>query len=332
MANDYAGTSDLAGAVGAYYNKKFLERMVNATPAMDYCTKRPVPLHEGNVVYFARMANSSTTPSAYRIQYSAGREPISLENVTSVAVSATVEKYGNAKGIQDATQLMAINSVVEETSEEQGDQAGNIVDKRILQEAYGTSATPTGAGFSCFFHNGVSDTNLGASTSAGPIYAGTVEYDMNAVILRAAAAKLIARNVKPFENGYYALLCHTNTAFRLKADTSWQSAYKNTDPGVIRKGGFGEKAAYEGVMPIIDNNVWTSANGSVGDTLYYSVLLGRGALSVSEINGGTTFKTTSGADKYDPLDEFTTVGWKTLFAVARTNVSAGLIVVTADGN
>jgi N4-gp56 family major capsid protein len=187
--------------------------------------KKPLPANSGTVAYFPRMTNSSTTVSAYKIQYSAGYGPISTEAVVAANVSATVEQFGNAKAITDVTKLTAINSTVEEAVREIGDQAGVILDSRILQEAYGTSAAPTGAGFSSFAYNTVGKADLGASTSAYGTYAGTVEYGMTADTLRKSVKKLMARNVKPFDDGLYAFVMHTNSAFAIQADTAWQTAY-----------------------------------------------------------------------------------------------------------
>jgi N4-gp56 family major capsid protein len=320
----------MSGAVPNYYYKLYLERMVAKMRMLDYVTKRPVPLNEGNVIYFARMTSSSTTVSAYRVIYSAGYGPISTENALSTSVSATVEKFANAKAILDVTALTAINSTVEETVRETGDQAGTIIDIRVMQEGYGTSATPTGAGFSAFAYNTVGKADLGASTSNFYNYVGTVEYGLATSTIRASVSKLLMRNVEPLDDGYFAFICTAKSAYALQADTTWQSAYQYTDPENLRKGIAGD---YAGARIVIDNNITTSANGSNGNTLYYSFLLGRGALTVSDLDGGGSspqFYTVKGADKFDPVDEFITVGWKTVFAVARTNISAGLIVVTAD--
>jgi N4-gp56 family major capsid protein len=328
MANDYTGTADLTGAVPTFYSKKFLQRLVPKLRMMDYCMKKPLPEGNGTVMYFPRMTNLSTTVSAFKIEYSAGREPISPEALASAQVSATLEKYGNSVAILDVTRLAAINETVTEATNTLADQAGTILDKRIIQEANGTSATPTGAGFSCFFFNTVGKVDLGSSTSAGPTYAGTVEYGMTAKTVRAAMKKMLARNVESLDTGYFGFVMHVNQGMALQADSEWQTAYQYTDPENIRKGVAGE---YAGARIQIDNNITTSANGSNGNTLYYSLLLGRGAMGVSELNGGVKFYTSgTGADKYDTIDEFITLGWKALMVPARLNVSSGLIVVTAE--
>lgn len=327
---DYTGTGDLSGAVGSYYNKKFLERLAQkGMPAMEVVTKKELPEGNGVTVYWARQTNNTTTLSALRIQFSAGREPIGNENVPSSQISATVEKYGYSVGLNDVTVMAAINDTITETVLNNADQAANSVDKRVIEQAMGTSATATGAGFSMFFWNTVGAADLNTSTSAGFTYAGGTEYGMAASTIRAAVAKLRTRVVPTFDDGYYRMLVHPNTALKIQADTTYGNAYIYTDPSGLRAG---QAKPYAGTVLIEDANIKTSANGSNGDTLYYSVLVGKGALGASELIKGVKTYTVSGADKYDPIDEVTSVGWKVAFATARLNVSSGLIVVTADGN
>lgn len=327
---DYTGTGDLSGAVPVFYNKKFLERLVQkGMPAMEVVTKTKLPEGNGVTAYWARMTNNTTTLSALRIQFSAGREPIGTENVTSAQISGTVEKYGYAVGVNDVTKMAAINDTITETVQNNADQAAISVDKRILEEAYGTSATATGAGFSMFFYNTAGAADAGTSTSAGFTYAGTTEYAMAASTIRAAVGKMRTRVVPTFEDGFYRMLVHPNTSLKLQADTTYGAAYVYTDPSGIRSG---EPKPYAGTLLIEDSNIKTSANGSNGATLYYSVLVGKGALGATELLPGVKSYTVSGADKYDPIDEVTAVGWKVAFASARLNVSSGLIIVTADGN
>jgi N4-gp56 family major capsid protein len=324
MANAYTASTD-QNTLPNYYSKVFLERLVVGPKAMQFCMKKPLPKGSGTAAYFPRIVNPSDTVSAYKLTEGT---IISTEKVVDVQVSALIEQFGNAQAVTDITNLTAINGMVEEATRALADQADAILDQRILQEAYGTSATPTGQGFSAFAYNTVGGTDLGTSTSAFGTYVGNTEFRMTAATLRAATGKLRARNVKPFEDGYFGLLVHSDTASRLRDDSEWQSAYQYTDPKSIR---MGITSAYEGVKVVVDNNVTTSANGSGGNTLYYSVLLGQGAMGATELDGGISFYATNeGASKADPINQFTSIGWKSNFVPKILNVSCGLNVITAD--
>jgi N4-gp56 family major capsid protein len=167
-----------------------------------------------------------------------------------------------------------------------------------------------------------------AKISAWGTYLGTVEYRMTAATLRYAAKQLKRRNVAPLEDGFYALICHSDTAMQLQADSTWQAAYQYTDPENMRNGVAG---TYAGVKVQIDNNIVTSAYGSASATIYHSLLLGRGAMGVTELDGGVkTYTTNSGADKADPIDQFITFGWKANMVPVRLNASCGAIIMTCD--
>jgi len=298
MANAYTATADVAGFIPNYYSKVFLERLTPGPIMMDYCIKKPLPGNSGKVAYFPRMVNSSTTVSAYKL---AEGTVISTEKIDDAQVSATIEQFGNSKALWDLTEMTAINGTVEETVKELADQAKNILDKRILQEAYGTSATPSQYAFSVAAYNTVGGAEVQAS--AFQTYVGTVEFRMKASTVRNAVRRLKALNVAPLDDGFYALIAHSDSVMRLQADTEWQTAYQYTDPENIRKGVAG---TYAGAKVQIDNNIFTSAVGSAGATVYFSLLLGRGAVGVTELEGGVkTYTTAGGASKADPIDQLT---------------------------
>ena len=323
MANTTAASLN---TLPKYYSQVFLERLVPGPKMMPLCIQKPLQTGSGTTIYFPRITTPSLTVSAAKLTDGTAA---TIGIITDAQVSAVIEEYGQPIGISDTTNLTAINGTVEETTKALADQANNVLDGRIIQEAYGTSAMPSGAGFSCFAYNTVGKVDLGSSTSAFAIFAGTTEYRMTADTLRQAAAKLRARMVNPMDDGYYAAVVHSDTATRLRADSAWQNAYQYTDPESIRQG---ITSAFEGVKVIIDNNILVSASsGSNGCTTYSSILLGHGALGASELDGGVHFYTTAAtADKADPLAQFITVGWKAFFVPKRLNISCGLIVITCD--
>lgn len=320
-------TANVAGFLPNFYSKVFLERLVVDPIMMQYCVKKPLPMGTGKTVYFPRMVNSSRMVSAYKITEGTTITP---ELIDDQQVSAVIEQYANAKGIGDLTLATAIDTTVEETIKELADQAKAIIDTRIIEEAYGTSARSLwGGGFSTFAVNLASSADLGASTSAFFTYVGTSEYRIGATTLRQATKKLKALNVKPLDEGFYVLVCHSDTAMQLQADQGWKDAYQYTDAENMRKGVAG---VYGGVKIQVDNNIKTSAYGSGGATLYHSILLGRGALGATMLDGGvkTYYKPAGSAGTQDPVDQEATWGWKISFVPKILNVSCGLIVVTAD--
>ena len=112
-------------------------------------------------------------------------------------------------------------------------------------------------------------------------------------------------------------------------DSAWQAAYQYTDAENIRKGVAG---TYSGAKIQIDNNIYTSANGSLGAVVYYSLLLGKGALGVTELDGGvkTYMKKSGDQDTSNPINQFVTFGWKANMVPKILNANCGLILYTCD--
>jgi N4-gp56 family major capsid protein len=322
-------TANVAGFLPNYYSKVFLERLQPGPNMMEFVTKKPLPMNSGKVAYFPRLVVDSTVVSAYKLTEGTVVTP---DLIDDAQVSCTIEQFGRAAGITDLTEMTAINGTVEEAVRGLGDQANNIIDKRIMEEAYGVSAAgeinaPAHAGLSSIAFNTVAGAAGGAMSAYG-IYTGTTEFRMKASTVRNGVSYLLAKNVKPFDDGFFALIVRSNTAMRLQADSEWQTAYQYTDPENLRKGVAG---TYGGAKVVIDNNIATSANGSAGATLYFSLLLGRGTLGATELDGGIKHYTTSGgAMKSDPIDQFITIGWKANFVAKILNKECGVILITAD--
>jgi N4-gp56 family major capsid protein len=319
-------TANASATLPNYYSKLFLERLQAGPIMMDYVMQQPLPQNSGTVMFFPRMTVTSTLPNTYKITEGTIITP---ETFSATAITATILQFANAKGVTDLTELTAISSTVSEVVKELADQASNVLDREILQVAYGASAfvTPSNQGFSVVFGN----IDLVASTSAGPTYAGTGEFGMSTAVMRRWTKKLRARNVMPFDDDLYALIVHSDTEMNLQSDTTWQNSYFYTDPENPHRGVFGK---YGGVKVVTDNNIFQSANGSASATLSYSLLLGRGALGASMLSGGIqTFTKRSGDQTTsDPVNQLVTFGWKANFVPVILNVSCGLIIATADSN
>lgn len=327
----YTATADVAGFIPTYYSKVFLERLQPGPKMLQFCSMKPLPLNSGKVAYFPRMVVDSTTVSAYKITEGTVITP---DKIDDAQVSATIEQFARSAGITDLTEMTAINGTVEEAVRALGDQASNIIDKRIMEALYGVSSAgdvnaPTFAAgaLSGIAFNTVAGAEGGGMSAYG-VYAGTTEFRTKSSTLRYAVGVLMDSNVKPFDDGFYAFICRSNTAMRLQADSEWQTAYQYTDPENMRKGVAG---TYAGAKIVIDNNIATSANGSGGATLYYSLLLGKGCVGATELDGGVkSYFVAGGASKSDPVNQLILIGWKANFVAKILNPKCGRIIITAD--
>jgi N4-gp56 family major capsid protein len=338
--------SDVAYFLPKYYDKVFLEVLKPTPKAAEFCIQKPLPLHQGNVAYFPRMTATDDTPGSYDI--ATDGTIITPETFVDEQVTATIVQFGNAKGITDMTEMTAIDSTTEEVVKNLATQANNLLDKQILTAAYSTSAvgiylsTATSVsasvsvgtshgGFPVMFTNADYAQTTPDERVAGMISAvnscGGVDSVISAATIRRAMRILKAKNVQPLDKGYFAFLCHTDIAMTLIADSSITDLYKYTDPENLKKGIVG---MYANALIVEDNNVLIAPTAGLSNgPVYFNVLLGRGAMGVTKLDGGvkTFVKAAGSAGTADPINQQATFGWKAQQAVAKLNTSAGLIVV-----
>jgi N4-gp56 family major capsid protein len=106
---------------------------------------------------------------------------------------------------------------------------------------------------------------------------------------------------------------HPSVAYDLMADPEWIDAQKHT-PGNVEKlfkGEIGEIAGVK-VVESTEAKIWANA-GSGGASVYATLVLGKDAYGVTDIEGGglqTIIKAKGSAGTADPLDQRSTVGWK----------------------
>jgi N4-gp56 family major capsid protein len=341
-------TTDVALFLPKYYDKVFLE-VFNPTPkAAEYCMQKPLPLHQGKEAYFPKMTATSSTPGSYIITEGTTITP---ETFVDEQIIAHIVQFANAKGITDFTEMTAIDSTTEEVVKNLAVQANNLLDKQIIAAAYNSGAVgyemmgnlgtnmsigSSFGGFPILFANADFAGSASASmardlsaTKAGLVSAfnsmGGVDSLISAATIRRATGRLKQKNVSPLEKGYFAFLCHTDIAMTLIADSSITDLYKYTDPENLKKGIVG---MYANTLIIEDNNIASATCGLSSGTVYLNILLGRGSLAVTKLDGGvsTYTKPAGSAGSADPVNQTATFGWKANQASVITNSSGGLIV------
>jgi N4-gp56 family major capsid protein len=161
--------------------------------------------------------------------------------------------------------------------------------------------------------------------------------------VRKAVTRLRTLNVSPHEDGFYHAITHPTALDALRGDTAWTTWNQYSRPEKMERGLMGE---VEGVKFYDDPNCTTQAYtragtgvstiGSSFGTVYGTLIFGRGAYAVTELEGAgtgdnaakiyTTPRDTP--DKADPLHQFGYVGYKITAAAKILNASCGVILLT----
>lgn len=252
-------------------------------------TKAPLPKGEGLTVKFEKFSRLSI-PSAALTE---GTAPAGSSLSTS-SVSATIEQWGDFTKITDLAQYAHHTDIVNVASEILSMQAEETIDSKIRDVV--------AAGTNVIYATGAARTDI---TDAAVLSAN---------LLRRATRFLRRNGVKPLKEagGNYVCIYHPDAEYDLLGDTDIVSAIRyaspnpnNPDAGNLFKG---EVGTWMGIRLVRSENAPTFASTT---TVYGTLVFGQDAYGVSELDGSiSTYITSSGATKDDPLNQFVTVGWK----------------------
>jgi N4-gp56 family major capsid protein len=352
MADILSNTTNLSNLVPTYYSKRLLERLEPNSRAYQLAEKRTVPANSGNVILWNRYVQLDEG-----IDLTEGTilGPSALSTVT---VSATLKQIGNVVKITDMVEMTAISNVVRDAVDVLADNAAKTIDKYILNTVgYFGSGVGAVSAFSASIHtyqfpllysktsgslDGESNYQLTSALAAG---AGTItSLPMSVSAVRETVVHLRTLGVSPHEDGYFHALIHPTVANKLRGHTDYMAWNQYTRPEKMERGLIGE---VEGVKFYDDANMSTinfsaisnagvSNVGSSLGTVAGTIIFGRGAYAVTELEGSGTgdnatkvYITPRGTpDKADPLQQFGYVGYKSTLAAKILNASCGAILVT----
>ena len=270
-----------------FYNKTLISRLTPQLLFAKYGQKKPIPKHEGDTVNF-RKFNSLT---AAVTPLTEGVTP-SGSSIDVTKVEATVRQYGDFVTISDKIDMVGIDPVVAETSAVLGEQAGLTVDTVVRDIVV--------AGTNVLYAGG------GTSASASKYLTGAD--------VKKAVRALKKANAKPYEGNSYIGIIDPETASDLMDDPMWQDVSKYNGGTAIMDGEIGK---LYGVRFIETTNV------KVADNIHSTMIIGKDAYGVCDVEKGSTpqiiVKEAGSAGTADPLNQRSSVGWKTLFTAVRLN-------------
>ena len=173
-------------------------------------------------------------------------------------------------------------------------------------------------------------------------------------ILRQLALKLKVKNALKFEDGYYKAIIHPDKVHELRSSSAFIDLHKYTESGegVFQQGNMrrGNERGLVGVMEGFkfyesSEAPWFSTSGIPGGTanglrtqpsawgggrFYFTFFFGKAAYGITDFDGGVrTFIKTPGPQSTDnPLDLYSTVGYRCIMTAKVLNPSACLWLVS----
>lgn len=281
-----------------FYDRTLLERELPDLFFYEDGDKKVIPKGKGTKIEF-RKFNSLSVPTDSLTE---GVTPAGSDlNITSI--TATAKQEGDFVTVTDVLDMQGKDPVITETSELLGEQAGLTTDTRVRDIVT--------AGTTVQYANGKASRTAIAKTDV-----------LNGTELRKAKMRLRNANIKPFADGCYHAIIDGSQEFDLKADTTgngFVEVMKYAKPEDLLSG---ETGKYDGIRIRVSSNIETVEVGEV--KVHKAVIYGRHAYGVVNVEKGQgkasiIVKPFGSAGTADPLNQRSTIGWKSFFTAVRLN-------------
>ena len=293
-------TDGLTNLMQIYYDKVFLER-AEADIQYDWGAQRKkLPRNSGKVIYFNRFSSLAvaTTP------LTEGASPAGAD-MSSTIVSATVAEYGNYTRVSSLFDLTSIDEGLKEHTEVLAFNAAETIDELIKAELSG---------------GGTEQIVSGKALTA--VAASDV---LTALEIRKAVRTLRKAKAKMFDDGFYHAIIPTSAVYDLRADSVWTAVNTYVSTDNYKQWALG---ALHGVKFMETNNESTEASTV---TVYHTFVFGKNAYGIVDIGSSSSpkmiVKTPGAQDTSNPLNMYSSIGWKVDAFAAKVLNSAWLVTI-----
>ena len=208
---NYTYSPGVAPAVVQYYERTLLENMKPEMVHARDAQKRSLPLNNGKRVQFRRFTpfDAITTPLAE------GVTPAG-QTLVETAFTAMVKPYGGHVELTDEMSFYMLDNMHQETAKLLADQAALSLDT-ISRDA---------------LNAGMNVQYTGSNTARATIAATD---KLTYADIKKAVRTLKRNNVKPFSDGFYHAIVHTDVVYDLTSDPMWVDVAKYQDKQPVEK-------------------------------------------------------------------------------------------------
>ena len=256
-ASNLTTTATIAHLATVYYERKALDTLMKRFMFREGTEPDILPLRSGKTIQFYRytLFAANTTPA------SEGTVGTGLA-LTTTTVSATVSEYADFVTISQLLNETAIDPITENATDMLGYRAGLTADT-IVRTEFDSAVTS------------VSLSTLGTALAAND--------------LRKTVMTLEALDVRPIKGDDFLVIMHPYVVYDLMSDNSaggFIDVMKYANPQAMIAGGTamsGEAGKIAGCRVVKSTNV--GSTGSAPSVLYYTYVIGRGAVGAIDLAG-----------------------------------------------
>jgi N4-gp56 family major capsid protein len=310
-------TSGITDQIQRYFDKKLLTQTLKTIVLDQFAYKAALPGKAGHkTIRFFRYPESNTT-DVLGVTEGTLRTVAESKQLSLTTVDVALAQYGQTVTISDLLSAVELFSTMEQATVQNGQDAGLKVDE-LLRDILGDSTA-------------IQLRYAGAATNYATV--GGTDDAMTALDILDAATNLRVNNARP-SGGYFTAIMAPEVSRDLMNDDDWLEASKYGSPDQLFKG---EVGRYMGVRVVTTTNPYrqnTQHTYNAAGTKYSTFVVG------DQSYGGVNLATMSayspkmiisqGADKYDPLAQYTTVGFKFYYggAIINANHAVNIYSVT----
>lgn len=305
-----SSTTGLSAAMSIFYDKVFLERAKLELRHDFGADVKNIPMNSGKTIAFTRF-----TPLAIiTTSLSEATNPASVD-MTNATVSCTLADYGNWTQVGSLYSMTSIEEGLSEHVSVHGQNAGESIDQLIRTElAVGATQILS------------STSSGGAANSVTAISTIHTTDTLTGLEIRRTVRALKKQKAQRFPGGLYRGITGPDTAMDLFGNSEWLDAHRYTTADAIERGVIGK---LHGVEFVETNNQHFTLTGGFSTSatnvanVYSTFIFGAHAYAIVNLGSHSSpmvFVKNPGANSTDnPLEMFSTVGWKMPFVVKTLN-------------
>lgn len=286
-------TSTLSNEMMTYLVNVFLERSQALNIHSEGAKKRVHSQASGKTMTW----NRYTPLTAATTALTEGANPTE-NNIASTTVSATLAEYGNFDKISSLLYGTSIDRAAKEKVEVMAQNASETLDTLVRNEMF-TGGT------------------VQYANSRGSLAAVVAGDNLTTTEIRKAVRTLKKNNALTYGDGYFIGKVGPDTSFDLMGDSTWINAHTYKDGDALYKGELGK---LHRVRFLEASSNQRSEASTV--TVFSNFIHGQEAIGTVDLEGNNMsliIKQPTNADTSNPLNMFTTIGWKATFATKTLN-------------
>ncbi len=311
-------TSGLSNLMSTFYDKVFLERAKNELRYDFGATVKKAAMNQGKSIIFNRLTPLALVTAAL----TEATNPAEVA-MTSTQVTATLAEYGTYTTIGSLFKMTSIDDDLKEHVEVHGQNAGESIDNllRLELSAAGTRQI-------------VNTATVASNTST--IHTSDV---ITGLEIRRAVRTLKLAKAPRFPGALYRGIIGPQVAMDLFGASEWLDAHRYTTSDAIERGVIGK---LHGVEFVESNNPTVNVSGGFSTSttdvanVYETYVFGRGGYAMVSLDSFSApkiyVKNPGAGDTSNPLDLWSTVGWKMPFAAKTLNASWIVKILTGATN